>query len=141
MRMRTWMVVVAAAALFGVLAPAARAQKKRVKVIKEWKGSVADEKLQKSAPACVTNAKDLEKLWKAWMVEGKMPDVDFSKEIVVITTTRGSRLNLFCNLDDKGDLEVGGFGTRDLRPGFRYVIGLVSREGVKKINGKEMPKD
>jgi hypothetical protein len=31
--------------------------------------------------------------------------------------------------------------TRDLRPGFRYVIATVSREGVKTVNGKQLPKE
>jgi hypothetical protein len=36
---------------------------------------------------------------------------------------------------------VGGFGTKDLRPGFRYVLGVVPREGVKTVNGKDLPKE
>jgi hypothetical protein len=28
--------------------------------------------------------------------------------------------------------------TRDLRPGFRYVIAIVSRKGVKTVNGKRL---
>jgi hypothetical protein len=31
--------------------------------------------------------------------------------------------------------------TRDLRPGFRYVIATVSRAGVKTVNGKKLPKE
>jgi hypothetical protein len=31
--------------------------------------------------------------------------------------------------------------TRDLRPGFRYVITTVSREGVKTVNGQTLPKE
>jgi hypothetical protein len=42
-------------------------------------------------------------------------------------------------LDHKGDLTVLGFGTRDIRPGFRYVLGVVSREGVKSVNKKALP--
>jgi hypothetical protein len=28
-----------------------------------------------------------------------------------------------------------------LRPGFRYVIATVPKEGVKTVNGKELPKE
>jgi hypothetical protein len=31
-------------------------------------------------------------------------------------------------------------GTRDIRPGFRYVLGVVSREGVKTVNKKDLAK-
>src|SRR5262245_26988930 len=93
-----------------------------IKPNREWKGSVADESLQKEAPksGVITNAKDFEKLWKAWKIEGKVPEVNFAKEVVGVTTSRGSVLNLNANLDDKsGDLRLAGLGTRDLRPGFR----------------------
>jgi len=130
-----------AIALCAVSADEKKADKKPVKAVKEWKGSNDDEKLVKDAPAAITTAKGLEKLWTAWKVEGKVPEVDFDKEIVAVTTTVGSRLNLVATLDDKGDLQVGGLGTRDLRPGFRYVIATLPKEGVKTVNGKELPKE
>jgi hypothetical protein len=86
----------------------------------------------------VADAKALEKLWKKWGVEGKVPEVDFKKEIVIVSTTAGGRLTLSARLDDKGNLEVLGLATRDFKPGFRYVLATVSREGVKTVNGKEM---
>jgi hypothetical protein len=117
------------------------AQKKPIKPTKEWSGSVADEKLAEGAPAFLTNAKELAKLWTDWKLTDKPPAVDFQQELVVITTTRGSRLTLALTLDDKGDLRIGGIATRDLRPGFRYILATVRKEGVKTINGKELPKE
>src|SRR5262245_40673567 len=87
------------AVLFVALSPAAAADKKPIKPNKMWSGSVADQALQKDAPRVIVNAKDLEKLWKAWMIKDEMPKVDFEKEIVVIATTVGSRLNLNVVLD------------------------------------------
>ena len=115
-----------------------KAEKKAVKLEKEWKGSAADADLSKDAPEYVADTKSLEKLWKKWGVEGKVPEVDFKKEIVIVSTTTGGRLTLSARLDDKGNLEVVGLATRDLRPGFRYVIATVSRDGVKTVNGKEV---
>lgn len=115
--------------------------KNKVKPTKEWNGSVADENLIKDVPTVIVSAKSLETLWKSWKLEGKMPEVDFDKELVTCTTSRGSRLNIFLTLDEKGNLQVGGFGTRDLRPGFRYVLASVPRMGVKTVNGKELPKE
>ena len=136
--------VLLALAVVALLAPQARAEKKpaekkAVELIKQWKGSVADADLAKDAPAYVADAMSLEKLWKKWGVEGKVLEVDFKKEIVIVSTTVGSRLSLSANLGDKGNLEVLGVATRDLVPGFRYVIATVSRKGVKTVNGKELP--
>ena len=135
------LVGVAALAAVALFTSDALAQKTAVKPSKEWTGSVDDEALAKDAPACVTSAKGLEKLWKAWKIADKAPEVDFTKEIVVVTTTRGSKLRLGAALDEKGNLMVGGLGTRDLAPGFRYVIATVSKEGVKTVNGKELSKE
>jgi hypothetical protein len=127
-----------ALAVLTVLTSDARAQRKPVKLVKEWQGSVADEALAKDAPAFVADTKALEKLWTAWKIEGKPPTVDFKKELVLISTTRGSRLQLSPSIDEKGNVTVLALGTRDLAPGFRYVIATVSREGVKAVNGQEL---
>jgi hypothetical protein len=122
------------------VAPPAAAQPKKVAITKKWSGSVEDEKALK--PECITSAKGLEAVWKAWKIEGDVPQVDFAKDMVVAVYSVGSKLNMAgASLDDKGDLTVLGFGTRDIRPGFRYVLGVVSREGVKTVNKKELPKD
>jgi hypothetical protein len=125
---------------FAVVAPHAAAQKKKVEITKKWSGSVEDEKAIK--PDSITSAKGLEAVWKAWKIEGDVPKVDFTKDLVVAVYSVGSKLNMAgANLDDKGDLTVLGFGTRDIRPGFRYVLGVVSREGVMTVNKKELPKE
>jgi hypothetical protein len=141
-RRRDLRATLAVLALAALLPVAAQAQPKAVKPSAEFKGAVADVALLKEIPAghFIANEKDLEKLWTAWKIGDKMPKVDFTKDIVVIATTRGSTLRLTARLDDKGNLRVGGFGTRDFRPGFRYVIAVIPREGVKSINGKELPK-
>jgi hypothetical protein len=93
-------------------------------------------------PDAIVSAKGLEAVWKAWSVKGDVPKVDFEKNIVVGVYSVGSSLNMAgANLDDKGNLTVLGLGTRDIRPGFRYVIGVVSREGIVTVNKKELPKE
>jgi hypothetical protein len=130
----------AAATLAAFPASDAQAQKKALKPTKDWSGSVEDEALAKGAPTVITETRVLEELWKSWKLADKAPTVDFSKELVVLTTTRGSKLNLSLNLTEKGDLQVLGLATRDLRPGFRYVIASVSREGVQSVNGAALAK-
>jgi hypothetical protein len=113
-----------------------------LKATNTWTGSIDDEKLAKAMPenGVITNAKDFEALVKAWKVAAKVPEVNFDKEIVLVARTVGSRLNLNASLDEKGDLKALGMATSDLGPGFRYVIISVPKEGVRTVNGKELPK-
>ena len=125
---------------FALLATHVAAEGKKVEITKTWKGSVADEKALQTE--CITSAKGLEAVWKAWKAAGDVPKVDFAKDIVVAVYSPGSVLNMSgASLDDAGNLTVIGFGTRDLRPGFRYVLGVVSKEGVKTVNKKALPKE
>jgi hypothetical protein len=126
--------------LLALAVPDAVAQKKKVEVTKKWSGSVDNDKASK--PECITNAKILDAVWKEWKAAGELPRVDFTKEIVVAVYSSGSNLNLAgANLDANGNLEVLGLGTLDFGPGFRYVLGVVSKDGVKTVNGKAFPKD
>lgn len=138
-RTRLWILALGALVVFA-LAGAAQAEKKPVKPSRTWTGSVADEGLMQNAPDFVASATALEQLWKRWGIAGDVPKVDFAKELVVLGTTRGSRIGLGAALDEQGDLQVVAISTKDLRPGFRYVLAGMSREGVKSVNGKDLPK-
>jgi len=131
-----------ALALVALLVPAALAEKKQVKPAEEIKGSVADADLAKDSPKIVVSDKGLENLWKKWKLTDKMPKVDFEKNIVVIATTVGSRINNSFELDtETGNLSVKGIATSDFGQGFRYVLYVVPKEGVKTIDNKELPKE
>jgi hypothetical protein len=136
-----WLVgAVLAGCAVSALAPQAAAQKKKVAITKKWSGSVEDDKAIK--PECITSARGLRAVWKAWKIKGEVPKVDFTRDLVVAVYSAGSKLNLAgATLDDGGNLTVLGLGTRDIRPGFRYVLGVVSREGVKTVNKKGLPKE
>ena len=99
---------------------------------------MADLSLRKAVPEIILTEKGLKHLWKVWKIPGQLPKVDFSRELVAVQTTQGSKLQLVATLDEKGNLRVLGLATRDLRPGFRYVAAVLSRKGVKTINGKEL---
>ncbi len=78
-------------------------------------------------------------MWEDWKLGDKVPESDFKKAVVIVETTRGGILRVGnIQLTDKGDLRVAVISTRDLRPGIRYAILVVPREGVKTINGKEL---
>ena len=133
---------VSPAAVLFLAAGAAVAAPTPLKPANTWTGSVDDERLAREMPenGVITNAKDFAKLVKAWKVADKAPEVNFDKEILLVAKTAGSKLTLRASLDEKGDLKALGLATRDLRKGFRYVIISVPKEGVKTVNGKELPK-
>ena len=111
---------------------------KKITPEKEWTGSVADQALANTAPGLITSNDAWKGLWKSWKLDGEAPVIDFAKSLVLVNTTVGSRLNLSVSLDNKGDLKSLGMATRDLRPGFRYVLAQVSLAGVKSVNGKAL---
>jgi len=135
---RLMIMVIALLVAWTLPLPAAPAKGKPVTSLKQWSGSVDDLSLLEGTPEVILAAQELEKLWQAWKVPGPAPKVDFSENLVLVLTTRGSILRFGATLDDQGNLQVGGLATRDLRPGFRYVIAVVSRNGVKTVNGKEL---
>jgi hypothetical protein len=138
---KTWSIALILIVAVLSIASEAQAQKKTLKLTQEWSGSVADDALLKGTPECIATEAAFDKLWKKWKLPGKTPGVDFAKEIVVIATTSGSKLSLTPRLADNGDLELLGIATSDFGPGFRFVIGVVSRDGVKTVNGKKLPKE
>jgi hypothetical protein len=113
-----------------------------MKATNTWKGSVDDEKLQSLVPenGVITNAAAWEKIVKAWKVADKVPQINFDKELIVIAVGSGSKLEVSATLEPQGNLRTLGFGTRDIRPGFRYAIISVPNDGVKTANGKPLAK-
>ena len=67
MRSLCWLVCLSGLFLAAVFIPHARCGE--IKFTREWKGSVDDEDLRKNAPARITSAKVLKKLWKDWKIE------------------------------------------------------------------------
>ena len=103
-----------------------------------WRGSVDDENLLGEPPAVIGTQQELSDLWHNWKLAGEIPQVDFHEVLVVVQTTRGGRLNLQVR-HTNGALDLLALATRDLRPGFRYVIGVIPRAGLKTIGDKELP--
>jgi hypothetical protein len=115
------------------------AQGKKVVLIHKWSGSVEDEALLKDFPKSrlITDQKTFERVWTSWKVGPKMPTLDFGKEIVLVAVSRGGILAHTATLLD-GNLRVVSRASRAIRPGFRYSILVVSKEGVKSIDGQPL---
>lgn len=113
------------------------AVEKELSPAREWKGSMSEGVTRNPFGDCITDPETFAKLWKAWKVEGDLPKVDFTRNLVVTATSAGSVLNLKLSLDDKGGLTVSSMASRDFRPGFRFILAVVPNDGVKTVNGKE----
>jgi hypothetical protein len=124
------------------LAGAAWGQGVEVEPVKEWGGKFDDTKLKKEAPkgGLITDAKAFEKLWKAWFKGQELPKVDFTKRFAVVTLAGGPN-ELFTKFKlDKGDLKVEPAQTLVGGPGFGFSIAVFDRKGIRKVDGKELPK-
>lgn len=122
--------------VLAVALPALAADKKP----EAWqRGSVADVKLMKGHPTVITTAKAFEELHKKWKPDAKVPEVDFEKNLILVATTVGSNVGGTPKLE-KGDLKFVTFATSDLGEGFRYLFVVFPKEGVKTVNGMELPK-
>lgn len=114
------------------------AQPTKVPVLVLWRGSVDDENLLGEPPAVIGAQQELSDLWNNWKLAGEIPQIDFQEVLVVVQTTRGGRLNLQVR-HTNGALDLLALATRDLRPGFRYVIGVIPRAGLKTIGDQDLP--
>jgi len=124
-----------------LLVPVSAEEPKKAMPTVSLSGDIKDEALQKESPAngIVVSEKGWEKLAKAWSIKDA-PKVDFTKEILVVGTWKGSSFDVTPTVKD-GDLTVSAFGTKDLRDGFRWKIVSVKRDGIKTVQGKELPKE
>lgn len=130
-------------ALVGAISSLAFAADKEIQAVKMWKGSSLVEAGMKAAPdsGYITDAEAWAKLWKAWKFEDKQPEIDFKKQIVLVTVA-GCAANKWgkpsLKLTEKGDLQGGASATEIGGPGFIYMIQVVDKEGIKSINGKPL---
>jgi phosphate transport system substrate-binding protein len=97
------------------------------------------ETLESIAPPILGTAEGWGILWRAWGRAGDPPAVNFVESVVVVRTTRGSRLSTSYLLDAEGHLQVATRATLDLRPGFRYILAVIPRAGIARIDGEPLP--
>lgn len=117
---------------------AIHAEPKELKPNQTWSGTHNESDLKKLAPKTgfVRNKTQWKKLWSAWKGEEKVPEINFRKYYVVVSTINGpNKMFASFKLDDKGDLKVVAGGTKKGGPGFGYHLAQVPRKGVKTING------
>lgn len=139
---RTLVFSVLTAALFTLAGfHSAKAEEPKATGTVDLASSVPDaEKLQAlSGTGVILGQKEWERLAAAWGIK-EVAKVDFSKELLLVTTWRGSSFKMLTDVKD-GDLTVELVGDKDVQPGFRYKIVSLKRDGITKFQGKELPKE
>jgi len=119
------------------------ADAERVNPINNWVGIVTDEKLAKEAPenGIIVDAKTFEKVWMSWRKDEKLPKIDFTKQLVVVTLSLGgpNRPTITATLDEAGDLKILARSTLIGGEAFGYSLASFDRKGIKTVNGKKVP--
>src|SRR5262249_3297959 len=146
MSVTKWPVGSVAALAVVFIASTAHAEDKVIKPGKEWKGTfpeAKDEPLMREAPRTgdVTHPDAGAKLCKAWGIEKVRQEVDFKKQIVLVSVAGGAAntwQDTGLKLSDKGDLVVTNSVTQRGSAGFIYLIQVVDRDGIKSVNGKAL---
>lgn len=108
----------------------------------ELYGASANAALASSAPADRLIATETEwvALARAWAIKNP-PPVDFTKQVLVVVTSRSAKMSIEAKRDDDtGAMRVGVLEGDDFpSSGFRYGIKAIDRAGLKTINGKPLP--
>jgi hypothetical protein len=117
-------------------------KKKVIKPTKQWTGKKGQNELAKIVhpSGMVTNQKSFQALWSGWMLEGKAPEIDFTKQIIFVQLATGGP-NIprpTYTLDAKGNLTVLSISTLIGGEGFGYSIDALNREGIKTYQGKPL---
>ena len=128
--------------LLGVALAALVSVAAEVKPVNSWSAVVKDEALAKKAPenGVLTDAKAFEALWKATMGDEKLPKVDFDKNLIVVSLALGgpNRPRVFGAKLTDGNLEVMAAATKLGGEGFGIAFSVFPKEGIKKVNGKDI---
>lgn len=85
----------------------------------------------------ILSQREWERLAAAWGIKDP-PKVDFSKELLLVGTWRGSAFKFLNDVKD-GDLTTEVVGDKEEKPGFRYKVISLKRDGIKSFHGKKLP--
>lgn len=130
-----------AVALFALLAAGTPANAADKKAVKEWTGQVEDVKLEKAWENAtpITNKDDFAKVWKSWTGKEEVPEVDFEKELVLVSTNKIGQISGLILSDQKGGnfVSTGSIDAKKIK-GFTYALTVFKRDGIKTINNKPL---
>jgi hypothetical protein len=119
------------------------AEDKKLEPVKSWSGLLDEKKLTEAAPAkgYVTSQAAWKKLWESWRPGEKLPEVDFTKHLVLVDLGGMYPVVHEVRATDQGDLKVQLSPLVPAKPGYGYGIAVIERSAVKTIRGKVIEAD
>lgn len=114
-----------------------------VTAVNQWSGKTNDETHAKAGPenGMITNQEDFAELWNKWHDGEEVPEIDFSKHLVVVATVGGPNRMMIPNqmrIVD-GNLSFQCAATRMGGPGFGHAMVQIPNEGIMSVNGVAVP--
>jgi len=106
------------------------------KLIKQYTGELKNSSMNVHISQFITDTETLIDAWETLDISGKVPKIDFNKQLVVVSTWKGSSFTPSYYVDRNGDLKTTILGTLDLRSGLQYALAIFDREGIKTVQGK-----
>ena len=119
------------------------AEDKKVEAVGSWGGMLKDKKLTEMAPkkGYITSNAAWKKLWEAWRPNAKLPEVDFTKYLVLVDLGGMYPVVHELKITDQGDLKVTPAARVPPGPGFGYGMSLIELKAVKTIRGQAIEAD
>ena len=108
------------------------------KPLREFFGQSAAEVEKGPTPGVIMDGVEYEKTWRELGLIQEPGVVDFAKEVVVVSTTRGSRITFRLRAEGEGRLQVMSISTKDIRPGLRFAFCVLPRSGWNQINDSKL---
>ena len=132
--------------LFGFLAvswadeisPTEMKKNESLKPLREFFGEAGAGVEKGSTRGVILDGVEYEKIWRELGLTEEPGAVDFAKEVVVLSTTRGSRITFRLRDEEEGRLQVMSISTKDIRPGLRFAFCVLSRSAWKQINDRKL---
>ena len=109
-----------------------------LKPIREWKGEAGVGVEKGPIRSVILSSEEYEKLWKELGLNRSPGAIEFSTEFAVVVTSRGSGIAFRLRDEGEGKLKVMSIATRDIRPGLRYAIAVISRQGWQEVNDTKL---
>jgi len=133
--------IVMSAALLSLQMGTSPAHAADLKKVKEWTGEVDDIKLEKEWPNAspITNKEDFAKVWKSWNPKQDVPEIDFTKELVLVSSQKIGKIYDLVLVDRGGGtyISTGSIERKQLK-GFTFAFTVFKKASVKTINGKPL---
>lgn len=105
---------------------------------REWKGEAGAGVEKGPIRSVILSSEEYEKLWKELGLDRSPGAIEFSTEFAVVVTSRGSGIAFRLRDEGEGKLKVMSIATRDIRPGLRYAIAVISRQGWQEVNDTKL---